>query len=383
MPTTALNGLFPKAGRILLTGSGQEFIERIGVDAAKQVVLGVLRGENIRKQTEPLTRRRIAQLSGAMVALFASGMKQERYFTRQLSDLALRQLETAKKSDRASMWPAQWLIGLTGKSEQNVLRGDPQERQAYILEFEAAVKEAAQHLLKDIGDLRMTLGFVEDPGGKRTELSWEEITRLTTAIGSLTLTIRGSDKSTYGKLFERLVLGSVLTILGFQRVDQKTNTRTNKVFWLSDSSDVRECDATVLVRPGQMVRFDIGFIGPGNSEISKDKLTRYANEKRLAGKAYASQTFIVVDRLPETSKTKKAAEKIGAEIVQMSMQYWPRDLAQRLSRRIGYNHKLCNMSDDEIESYFRSEIAQIPIKDYLAGVSVETSETGTKLLLPD
>ncbi len=38
--------------------------------------------------------------------------------------------------------------------------------------------------------------------GKKLELDWDGITRLTTAIGSQTLTIRGSDKSIYGKLFE-------------------------------------------------------------------------------------------------------------------------------------------------------------------------------------
>jgi hypothetical protein len=66
-------------------------------------------------------------------------------------------------------------------------------------------------------NLALTLGIVENGKGKQTPLTWKDITRLTTAIGSLTLTIRGSDKSIYGKLFERLILGSVLSILGFQQ----------------------------------------------------------------------------------------------------------------------------------------------------------------------
>ncbi len=53
MSNLPLNDLFPEGGRILLTGSGQEFIQRIGVEAAKQVIINVLIGENIRKQTEP------------------------------------------------------------------------------------------------------------------------------------------------------------------------------------------------------------------------------------------------------------------------------------------------------------------------------------------
>jgi hypothetical protein len=363
------NDLFPSSGRILLTGGGKEFIERIGVEAAKHVVLNVLMGENIRKQTEPLTRQRIAQISGAMVALFARGLQEDKGFTNQLSSMAIRQIESSKKNDKASIWLAQWLIGLTGKSVQNVLRSNPEERAEYVAEFENAVREAALQCRKDIGDIRMTLGFIEDEAGNRVELDWNDITRLTTAIGSLTLTIRGSDKSTYGKLFERLILGSVLTMLGFERVDKDTNTKTEQVFWLSDSSDTRECDATLLFQPGRLVRFDIGFIGPGNSEISKDKLTRYAREMELGGKAYVSQTFIVVDRLPDTSKTRKAAKKIGAEIIQMSMQYWPRDLAQRLERRLGYRHELGSMSDERISEYLKARLTSIPIEEFLIGIS--------------
>ncbi|MBI5292159.1 MAG: CfrBI family restriction endonuclease [Chloroflexi bacterium] len=375
MDKISLNELFPTSSRVLLTGGGKEFIERIGIEAAKRVVLGVLLGENIRKQTEPLTRRRIAQISGAMVALFVRGFSQAEDFGDHLSNLAVQQLSKSKKNDKASVWLARWAVGLTGKSDQNVLRSDPKERDAYIAEFESAILESAARCRADIGDVKMTLGFVEDKKGNRVELDWEDITRLTTAIGSLTLTIRGSDKSTYGKLFERLILGSVLSILGFQRVERKTNTKTRKVFWLADSSDTRECDATLLYQPGKLVRFDIGFIGPGNSEISKDKLTRYAREMEIGGAAHTSQTFIVVDRLPNTSKTRKAAERIEAEIIQMSMQYWPRDLAKRLEKRVGYIHPLSKMPDGKIEDYLRSKLETIRIQDFLSGVLLNGLES--------
>lgn len=374
MAKTSLNDLFPAGSRVLLTGGGKEFIKRIGVKATKRAVLSVLLGENIRKQTEPLTRRRIAQVSGGLVALFARGINEIEGFTQHLSEMSVEQIESSTTSDKASIWLAQWLIGLTGKSVQNVLRSDPRERTAYIADFEAAVRDAALQCQRDIGDLKMTLGFVEDSNGRRVELDWNDIARLTTAIGSLTLTLRGSDKSTYGKLFERLVLGTVLTMLGFERVDPTTNTKTERVFWLSDSSDTRESDATLLLQPGKLARFDIGFIGPGNSEISKDKLTRYARELELLGKAYTSNTFIVVDRLPSTSKTKKAATKIGAEIVQMSMQYWPRDLAQRIKKRLNYKHELCSTPDDQIGDYLKKRLASIPIEDFLVGVVVSDSE---------
>ena len=96
-----ISAIFPENSRLLLTGGGKDFIERIGVDAAKKVVLGVLLGENVRTQTEPLTRQRIAQLSGAMVALFVNGWKEIPNFSSDISALAVEQINNAKKNDNA------------------------------------------------------------------------------------------------------------------------------------------------------------------------------------------------------------------------------------------------------------------------------------------
>lgn len=142
-----------------------------------------------------------------------------------------------------------------------------------------------------------------------------------------------------------------------------------KVFWLSDSSDTRESDATIIVRPGKLARFDIGFIGRGNPEISKDKLTRYAREMEIGGNRHNSQTYIIVDRLPDTSKTRQAAEKVGAQILEMSLRFWPRDLARRLRSDFNYRHELAEMSDDEISRYLSSRLEAIPIQEFVAGIS--------------
>ncbi|MGI8588779.1 MAG: CfrBI family restriction endonuclease [Chloroflexia bacterium] len=370
-----INDLFPTGSRVLLSGGGKQFIERIGVEAARRVVLSVMMGENVRKETEPLTQQRIAQISGGLVALFARGGLEIDNFTSQISEMAVEQITGPRRNDKASTWVAQWLIGLTGKSVQNVLRSNPEQVQEYIRDFEAAIERAAAKCREDLGDLKMTLGFVEDGMGQRVELDWRDINRLTTAIGTQTLSIRGSEKSLYGKLFEKLILGSFLTILGFQRVNPATNMKTEKIFWLSDSSENRESDATLLIQPGRLVRLDIGFIGRGNPEISKDKLSRYTREMEIAGSSHSSVTFIIVDRLPETSKTRQAAEKIGAEIVQMSMQYWPRDVARRLGQRFGFKHELQTMADDKMPEYLASKLAAIQLQDFLVGVSLESLES--------
>jgi hypothetical protein len=369
-----LNDLFPEGGRVLLTGGGREFVERIGIEAIKQAIHNVMMGENLRTQTEPLSRRRIAITSGAVVALFANGFINVENFSERMSEMAVEQLTNSRRNDKASVWIAQWLIGLTGKSVQNVLRSNRDSTGDYIADFEDAIREAAESCRQQFGELSMSLGYVEDREGRRIELDWKDIARLTTAIGSQTLAIRGSDKSMYGKLFERLILGSFLTILGFERVNRATNKKTEGVFWLSDSSDLRESDATLLYKPGKLARFDIGFIGVGNSEISKDKLSRYARELEIAGGKSSSVTFIVVDRLPRTGKTEAAAKQIGAEIIQMSMQFWVRELAQKLGDRLGIEHELQEMSDDAIGDYLEEQLSKIPVQEFLSGVSVESLE---------
>lgn len=95
----------------------------------------------------------------------------------------------------------------------------------------------------------------------------------------------------------------------------------------------------------------------------------YAREVEMGGHRHNSQTCIIVDRLPDTSKTREAAEAVGAEIVQMSLRFRPRDLARRLHNRFNYRHELVDMSDDEISRYLSSRLEEIPIQDFVAGVS--------------
>lgn len=368
-----INDLFPEKGKLVLTANGKEFIERLGVETARQVILAVLRGENIRTQTEPLTRRRVAIATGAMVYLFAKGWAEIENFTENLSSFALEQMDNTSQSKKDTFWPAQWLIGLTGKSIQNVLRSNPELRQSYIQDFESAVEEAARRCEEDFGEISMSLGYVVDGELRQSinTLSWKDLTRLTTAIGATTLTIRGSEKSTYGKLFERLIMGSILTILGFEHVENSQSQKKEKIFWLSDSSDVRECDATIRLRPGKLARFDIGFIGKGNPEIIKDKLTRYANEVEQNGKANFSQTFIIVDKMPDTTKTVEAAKKSGSEIIQMSMQFWALELAERIKARLGYSAEILSVPEDELSDYIEQKLQFVPILNFLNSTNIK------------
>ena len=242
-----IDELFPEKGKLVLSANGKEFIERLGVETARQAVFGVLLGENIRTQTEPLTRRRVAIVTGAMVYLFAKGWAEFDDFTEKLSIQALEQMIASGSNNKAVFWPAMWLVGLTGKSIQNVLRSNSATQENYISDFENAIEEASRRCQEDFGPISFKLGYFVNGELKQNirPLEWKDIARLSTAIGAATLTIRGSEKSTYGKLFERLIMGSVLTILGFQYVKNSKSDILEKVFWLSDNSDDRECDATI------------------------------------------------------------------------------------------------------------------------------------------
>ncbi len=185
----SLGDLFPASSRVLLTGTGKQFIERVGVETAREVVLNVLMGENVRTQTEPLTRQRITQISAAVVAMFFNGYRDDPAFSATLSARAAQQLTSTSRPHKTDVWLAQWLLGLTDKGMQNILRRGRSSLPEYTSDFERALQQAAAICQRDLGDLRMTLGYAEDDAGQLVELGWKDILHLTTAIGSQTLTI--------------------------------------------------------------------------------------------------------------------------------------------------------------------------------------------------
>ncbi|MCL2298310.1 MAG: CfrBI family restriction endonuclease [Proteobacteria bacterium] len=348
---------FPASAIDLLAGSGREFIQRIGEDAARQAVLGVLQGDNVRSQTEFLTRARISQLSAAIVAQYLTACSTNPNFARNFFEIAMDAVSKQNKQHPAWL-SAQWFLGLTGKSVQNVLRGDTKNLVGYVTRLAEVLSDSAQQTDKMLGAHTFTL----EGGGNLIRMDWEQLLRVTTAIGAQTLSIRGSDKSMYGKLFERLVLGSVLDMLGFHLVTDTAIRSVNDIgaFWLSDNQSERETDATAVIGSGKIALFDIGFIGAGNSEITKDKLSRFSAENNMGGTRAQSRTFIIIDRLPNTRKTHNAAQRLQTELVQMSMKFWPLELAQKL-KAVGWNSELAEIDEANAAVWLEQHIANIDI----------------------
>lgn len=363
--TPTLANVMPAALSGLLSQTGSDFIERSGVEFVRQATLQVLLGQNIRTQTEPLTRQRISEVAGCLLALFTSAHSNIPDFTHEASRLAIQHL-AAKGAPGKPV--GQWLVGLTKKSVQNVLRGDTQNIEKHVVSFENAIQQAAKTLEGEFGKLEFIVN-IPSVSGKQSRLSWIDTLRLTTTIGCAELAVRGADKSRYGKLFERLVLGSVLSILGFDYDADDDGSRRERVFVLSSARGDRECDATLIVKPGVVGQFDIGFIGVGNSEITKDKLSRYARSGERGDHRFSSTSFVIVDRLPTGPKAKShsQAKTTGTEIIQMSMTLWPRDLAKSIANRLDYTHPLAQATDEQASKTITQAMQRINPLDFLRG----------------
>ena len=356
-----IQNFIPETGKKLASYKGAQLIDRIGEDTVKEVVLNVLCGSNIRALTETLTRKRLALSNAALLMTYLDAGQSITNLQNNLSKLIGHELACTRLTKEEKQY-LQWLVGLTGKSVQNVLRGGGEkELIEYLNALEDSLKECADDATQIFGDLTGTF-CIND---RITEVSWPVLTRIFTAIGAQTLAIRGSEKSMYGKLFEKFILGSMLSILGFSFSNQNIFTKDEMIFWLSERGSKRESDATILVRKGVGVRFDIGFIGPGNTEISLDKVSRFETEMQFGNQNHYMSTIIIVDRIGEGSRISDMAKDIGGHIVQMSMSYWVKSIAQILADTTGYTHPILKMSNEASLRYVKDEIKGIELRDFI------------------
>lgn len=344
----------------LLSASGSQLVEQIGLDVVRGVVLDILKGKNLRDSTESLTRRRIATLNLATMELFIKGSANSKDFLNQLPKTATDILSKGNLS-KAERWLAQWILGLTDKAFQNVLRDDPDAIAGYRDRYIQICDEVIAARKTDKGTLQ---GEITINGNQKAQINWLWMTYLLNTIGAQTLAIRGSEKSAYGKLFEKLVLGSLLHILGFKQIIPPPQ-EYEKVFWLTSRNEKRESDATLLYELGQGVRFDIGFIGRGNPEISLDKVTRFEREISLGRSKFFMATIILVDRIGTNSKIELMAKEVQGTIIQMSAGYWPKQVAQVLNKTLGFKHDLTRMNDSEIEKYLQNAMRKVPLEQFI------------------
>jgi hypothetical protein len=169
-----------------------------------------------------------------------------------------------------------WLVGMPDKTITNV---DVRGRLSEVLD------ESHAHF---------TELFTRLERGHDLDLAW-----LLLVGGAATLTIRGSDKSKIGKHVERVLVKSILTILGFT---------LNENFWLNiqrDQEVTRETDAEVLTRRGRII-IEVGLIGAGNQEVIEDKVGRVGRNG-----------IILFDKIGARSNVQDTATVRGVNLVQI------------------------------------------------------------------
>jgi len=352
----SVSKFIPQLGLTLTKYSGAQLIERVGDDIIRNVVSSILCGGNVRSLTEGLTQRRISLSNASLLVAYLRATQNIKGFSDNIYSIIGKELSTTKISPEQRIF-LQWLIGLTGKSIQNVLRNDSKQVEIYLDELDKAIKKAVEQSNIEFGNLHGTITINKE----NFLVNWPSILQLFTAIGTQTLALRGSEKSMYGKFFEKLILGSLLTILGFEKVNPEESVKSKKVFWLSQRKSKRESDATLLYKPGLGIRFDIGFIGPGNTEISLDKVSRFEREMDYGRQQHFMSTIIIVDRIGEGSLITQLAKNIDGHIVQMSMNYWVKEICQILKKTIGFEHKLLTMNNEESLNYIKTEMAKIDL----------------------
>ncbi len=344
----------------LTSYKGSDLIDRLGAAVVNEAVSSILCGANVRSLTESLTRRRIALSNASLLATYLDASNSITDFSENMSSIIGEELSSYELPKEEKKY-LQWLVGLTGKSVQNILRDNSEEVVSYLNELEIALQESAGKITEIYGDLTGSICLKD----KATQISWPVITQIFMAIGAQTLSIRGSEKSIYGKLFEKFILGSLLSILGFDFVKREEPDKKEKIFWLSGKGEKRESDAILLLEPGKGISFDIGFIGPGNPEISLDKVSRFAAEMKHGKGNYFMKTLIIVDRVGEGSRIFNQAEEIGGTIVQMSMAYWVKEVAKIISASTKFEHDILKMTDSDSIQYIKDKMQDMDLKKFM------------------
>lgn len=351
---------YSEKGKNNIKTSKNDFIDSIGEEETKEIIKNVFIGGNVRDITEFITQYRLLFSYGSMLDLFFKDVSKVNEEIKVYSDNIVSDLKSANNATE-KLLPL-WLLGLTKKGLDNIVRTE-ENIDDYELKFNDTINDAIKSLEKEYGELQGTI-LLED---KKIDISWKTISRIMMAIGAQTLSIRGSAKSMNGKLFEKLVLGSLLTILGFEYCPEPTDTfdTNKKIFWLSHMDEnERETDATI-VNNKKAVNIDIGFIGRGNPEISLDKVTRFGAYKRIGGINHEMSTVVIVDTVGQNSDLFNKANRVGGKVLQMKNKNWIYEFSSIISEKFDIEDKLKNITENELEQFLDNEFKNICVYDFV------------------
>ena len=361
---TTIRENIPESSLKLVKYSSKDLIDRLGKDIIARVVESILCGENLRNLTEHLTQRRILLMNASLLITYLKCLKSIDQFEEKLPEIVTGEVKTRRIGANVKCYLS-WFLGLTGKSIENVVR-DQSGYEMYLNNWNENLKEISTLLYKCYGDISVEF----NNEGVKYLMKCPSLLRCMLAFGAQALTIRGSEKSMYGKFFEKLVLGSALNLIGGQFVDKNDTSKKNMFYWLSQTEEEkREADATFIVRSGFGVRFDIGFIGQGNSEVPADKLSRYERVSESGGRKLYTTTIVLIDKIGDNSNVFNIARRNNWYVIQMSGTYWLYELAQVMKEEFEfYDHPLLQMSKEDSIKYIHDNIKNIDLSLFANGL---------------
>ena len=157
--------------------------------------------------------------------------------------------------------------------------------------------------------------------------------------GAATLTVRGSQKAKIGKVLERAIARTALTLLGLCETDGDFRLNVQ-----ADGEVERETDAEVRT-PRGTVRIEVGLIGVGNPEVIGDKINRVGRNG-----------VILFDILPARSSMWENAVGARVKLIQMRNSHPVEDLRQHL-KSLGVA-----VQDDPVDIHALSELVmELPL----------------------
>lgn len=346
-------------GKNTITATRSEFTKLIGDDGIKDIIKKVFLGGNVRDITEFITQRRLLNSYASTLELFTNTLYDDTKciseYTSKITNDLINSKGNAKILDL-------WLLGLTKKGLDNIVR-DESNIKDYQSKFSSLISETIDDLTLEFGELSGNLLI----NGKKIELNWNILSLLFIALGSQTLTIRGSSKSMNGKLFEKLVLGSLLSISGFKYCKEppKKINQSDKIFWLSNMDEnEREVDATIVYNC-MAISIDIGFIGKGNPEITLDKVTRFGSYKEIGGINHNMSTIIIVDTVGENSDLFNKAHRVNGSVLQMKDNDWVLQFIKLICEKFNITHDLLDATLENLEDYLSNAMNLIDVNSFI------------------
>lgn len=353
--------LYDSLGKNVITASATDYISQVGEEGLKEIIKNIFLGGNVRDATEFITQKRLLNSYAAMLSLFASRHEDSMFEIKDYTKTIIEELAQTKTNSPGKVL-CLWLLGLTRKGFDNIVRGD-NNINFYGESFESSLNNTVEDLINYFGDLDGKIILK----GEEVKFDWNLFVLLGIALGAQTLTIRGSSKSMNGKLFEKLVLGTLLYIMGFEfcKNPPETIDPNVKLFWLSNMDEhERETDATVVYNK-KAISIDIGFISKGNPEISLDKVTRFGAYKEIGKISHNMSTIVIVDTIGENSDLIKKARSVGGFILQMNDSDWVLEFARLVCEQYEIKHELLDMDIEQLSEYLDSVLNDLDISMFV------------------